>query len=330
MSLISSKSSVNIACLLIVYKRFHAALEIVDLLRSFGIQRMYIAIDRAPKHEQSSQYLDDLESFSQSLKAISSTSEQIIYVWKRESNFGCALSVVTACDWLFSFEEAGIVLEDDCLPQQAFIEFVERHRKTIETNPQIMMLCGTQHATIHGEYPHEWVLSNYPFLWGWYTNREKWYRLRRSFQEPLRKLSTRKITLTERFYWKSGSRRAIQRFVDVWDTPMVANMIEHDELAILPISNLVNNIGNDMYATNFSKPKNEEGTWKLSLDDVPSFSQITVVNESIRKNFFQIRKALFLRNIFRQIFDIFKTKRTTLDQALILPDFQIPLSRTLL
>lgn len=330
MSTNTLKSTDNVACLLIVYKRFDLALEIVDRLFQYGVQDIYIALDVVPKNENSSNYQLNVQSFLNSLKQLRQVESQSIFLWKRDINFGCALSVITACDWFFQFEEHGIVLEDDCLPTLDFLNFVKRHEKVINGDPRIMMICGTQHAVIQNSAACDWILSHYPFMWGWYTNRNKWLTLRSYFAYPIKKLSLRSTTKAERLYWRSGSRRAIQRLVDVWDTPMVANMINNEQLVILPTNNLIINTGDDVYATNFSKSTRGDFAWNLNLEHTLPISNVCVVDESIRKNFFRIRSSLIIRNVVRHILDSFKTKKTTLDQALILPNFQVPLSRKFL
>jgi hypothetical protein len=44
----------------------------------------------------------------------------------RDRNLGCRNAVSGAIDWFFENEEAGIILEDDCLPSQSFFGFARR------------------------------------------------------------------------------------------------------------------------------------------------------------------------------------------------------------
>jgi len=37
-----------------------------------------------------------------------------------EENLGCKLAVSSAINWFFEQEKAGIILEDECLPDQTF------------------------------------------------------------------------------------------------------------------------------------------------------------------------------------------------------------------
>ena len=59
----------------------------------------------------------------------------------RDTNLGCGLAVSTAIDWFFSYEEEGIILEDDCLPSDSFFHFcdfmLDYHR-----NDQNIFLIG--------------------------------------------------------------------------------------------------------------------------------------------------------------------------------------------
>lgn len=50
----------------------------------------------------------------------------------RDENLGCKRAVSSAIDWFFSHVEEGIILEDDCVPDQSFFPFcqelLERYR----------------------------------------------------------------------------------------------------------------------------------------------------------------------------------------------------------
>lgn len=41
----------------------------------------------------------------------------------RDKNLGCGLAVSSAITWFFEHVEAEIILEDDCLPTEAFFPF---------------------------------------------------------------------------------------------------------------------------------------------------------------------------------------------------------------
>ena len=60
----------------------------------------------------------------------------------REKNLGCKIAVSSAIDWFFENEEEGIILEDDCLPDQSFFPFCGELLAYYRTNDKVMHLSG--------------------------------------------------------------------------------------------------------------------------------------------------------------------------------------------
>ena len=61
----------------------------------------------------------------------------------RENNLGCRLAVSSAIDWFFEQEPEGIILEDDCLPDQSFFFFCQELLEHFRDDPRIMHVGGT-------------------------------------------------------------------------------------------------------------------------------------------------------------------------------------------
>ena len=63
----------------------------------------------------------------------------------RDENLGCKNSVSSAITWFFENEEMGIILEDDCYPDESFFEFCQILLKRYESENQVMMIAGTNY-----------------------------------------------------------------------------------------------------------------------------------------------------------------------------------------
>lgn len=210
-----------------------------------GAPRIYVALD-GPRDS-----LDQIETLecNSVVKHFMDLNPAIVKLKESVENLGSAVSVLSACDWIFSNEDFAIIIEDDCFPTPDFFKFVKDAEFFLGSNSRAMLICGTQFAP---EFVSEgrWSLSSYPLMWGWATSSLKWGKLREFILNDIldhkKVLNLRK---TELIYWKEGARRAIEGFVDAWDIPLVYGMRKSGSLAILPATNLVINSGNDEYAT---------------------------------------------------------------------------------
>lgn len=305
------------AVLIVVYRRFHNVPQIVKTAALAGIKQVYLAIDVPKESEQTSGYINDRTIALRECEKLSKRFNLNLDVWVRERNLGCAISVITACNWFFSAENFGIVLEDDCLPSNDFFAFVNKHSNLLFEHKSIQFLCGTQHALVQSLSPDlDYVVSTYPFLWGWATTRDKWFRIETSFIEERSLKLPANVSLREKFYWKTGVRRARQRRVDVWDTIAVAHMVQMNFVSISPLVNLIENKGLDEFATNHRKAKtNRPMSFELKLKN--SCEDSHYVDKQIRKYFFGITLYMPIRNLVRWVLDsLQKRKHPSLSQEL--------------
>jgi len=288
--------------LLIAYRRSENTLNIISRCIEYGATNIYVVID-------GSKGIDPTESrdITATRVAVESAQKKFpgrITLHVRTQNVGCAASVLSACDWFFTHEEFGIILEDDCIPSSGFFTLVSSAKTIINQIPDVWLVCGTQFA------PKElmrkpWILSSYALIWGWGTSREKWRDIRQALlsEEPTLIKST--SSPTEFDYWKAGSRRAREGFVDVWDTVLLYQMIKRNALAILPKVSQVSNVGNDAAATHTI----ETTQWlnRMTEDfEVPSMppERCEKTDKWLRKYFYKISlrhrvstKITFLRDL---------------------------------
>ncbi|MBC8435307.1 nucleotide-diphospho-sugar transferase, partial [archaeon] len=61
----------------------------------------------------------------------------------RKENLGCKHAVSGAINWFFKNVEQGIILEDDCLPDQSFFRFCQELLAKYENSKQVMQINGT-------------------------------------------------------------------------------------------------------------------------------------------------------------------------------------------
>jgi GR25 family glycosyltransferase involved in LPS biosynthesis len=241
---ITSKFS-DSAVLLIAYRRHKNLEDLLQLCLSSGVGRIYVALD-APANSSAQIDVD------QCLKIIERFRDQfpdVLKVKVANSNLGCALSVLSACDWALQDEDFLAILEDDCIPSPDFFEYMKDGSLAMKSNSNIFLVSGSQFApsTLTNQ---QWHLVHYPLIWGWGTSKQKWQEIKNGLYN-IGELSNPAIfsSYLDYTYWRAGTRRALEGFVDAWDTPFAYVVMHLGGQVILPPENLVQNIGNDRAAT---------------------------------------------------------------------------------
>ena len=107
--------------LLIIFNRPETTTKVFEAIRNICPKKLYVASDGVRLG-----YVDDEEK----CKAAREITEQIdwpceVKRFYQEQNLGCSKGPIFALNWFFSFEEEGIILEDDCLPHEDFFIFCE-------------------------------------------------------------------------------------------------------------------------------------------------------------------------------------------------------------
>jgi hypothetical protein len=231
----------NVAVLIICFKRSDNVRKLLTSICEQGVTKVYLAID-GPRDSGTS--IGDL---------IESESREIakrfcvdFHIWKRETNLGPAVSVITAIDWFFSFEKAGIILEDDLVISNDLLQYFEVMLDRFESNQDVMMLSGTQFVNSKDLEEFRW--TSYPVIWGWASWSDRWDL----YRERISLLNRSKIkgTSKEKRFWKTGLRRCSSGIQDAWDIPLAVSQLASQKKTILPPVNLISNHGADEFAGN--------------------------------------------------------------------------------
>lgn len=166
----------------------------------------------------------------------------------RDHNLGCKMAVSGAISWFFEQEEEGIILEDDCLPNQSFFAFCSKMLAQYRDDTRIMMVSGTNY--LFEEFPENQVyfFSRYFAIWGWAT----WKRAWRKYDPDIGSWPAYK---NSRYLDSIFGEPAVARYfagifdqvtnkrIDTWDLQWVYCCLINYGLSIVPTRNLVANIG---------------------------------------------------------------------------------------
>lgn len=190
-----------------------------------------------------------------------------------ESNLGCGKAVSRAISWFFSQVEAGIILEDDCLPHADFFPYCETLLARYRDDPRVATIGGTHclPASLSHEQTH--YASKYFQMWGWASWRRVWqhydFKLENLAEDEWVALLARTHPITvEASYWHQIYQALKGGLIDTWDFQMFFTCWRIGGQHIMPSKNLVSNIGHGPNAThtNFASPMACLPTHALSID----------------------------------------------------------------
>ena len=167
----------------------------------------------------------------------------------RNKNLGCKYAVSGAIDWFFENVEQGIILEDDCLPDQSFFRFCEETLKRYEDNERIMQISGTNIEKV-SNIKESYFFSEPICFWGWATWKRAWKKndiyikdwKKYRFSSKYLSLVKNQSLLVKINTWRIFNI-VYKGKADCWGYQWVFACNINRGLSVIPKKNLIKNIG---------------------------------------------------------------------------------------
>ena len=253
------------SALIIAYERKNLLIPLMNHLAQMNFAKVYIAID-GPKSKSKFSPQKEIESMA---KELGRTLGLEVKVWRRDSNFGLALSVITAIDWFFSNEKIGLILEDDIIVSESFPNFASQVLRKYCTDSNVLMVAATRPESFENDGDVKW--THYPMIWGWATTSTKWNICKGMILYPkpvFGRISHWRVA----FYWSLALRRISTGRLDSWAVPLASQMRSENFLCVIPPVNFSTNIGFGDLATHTKKISGgmnaTRGEWKGKFEVV--------------------------------------------------------------
>lgn len=173
----------------------------------------------------------------------------------REKNLGLRQGVIEGIDWFFHHEEMGIILEDDCFPDQSFFPFCAELLDKFAGDARVAQIAGNSFFPPNLYPETSYFFSRFPHIWGWASWSSEWQRIHR-FMSGIDEIADRQIQAVA----KSTGRDAHQMRELVgkiaageavsWDGIWHLSLLFDSGYTVFPSANLVKNIGFGKGATN--------------------------------------------------------------------------------
>jgi hypothetical protein len=179
----------------------------------------------------------------------------------QDENLGCKKHVSMAISWFFENVDEGIILEDDCLPQQTFFPFCQDLLEKYRGDHSIMHISGTtfvpREEVSHPEDSYHF--SRCVHVWGWATWKKAWQRYDIEMSDVAGLQKKKDLFSKQAYldYWTAFFKYMKKKQVDTWDAQWQYSALYANGFAITPTANLIENIGFDQNATH-TKIKDEK------------------------------------------------------------------------
>ena len=210
----------NTPILLIIFNRPDTTSIVFEEIKKIKPQHLFIAADGPRKNKP-----DEFEKCVQTREIIKRVDWPCeVKTLFQEKNLGCGLGPVTAMNWFFDNIEEGIILEDDCVPDQSFFYFCQELLEYYRDNEKIMHISGNNFQNGKKRGKTSYYFSEFTHNWGWATWRRAW-----KFND---------------FYVINPD---LQKHI--WDKQWQLSVKKKGGLAVLPNTNLISNIGSGEGAT---------------------------------------------------------------------------------
>lgn len=250
---ISKPTSLSTPILFLVFNRPKTTLRVLEEIRRAKPRQLYVASD-GPRNRNS----EDLKSISEVRKIIDTQIDWPCEVKTlfRTENLGCKDAISSAINWFFEFEEMGIILEDDCVPNSDFFIFCEYLLVKHKEDKSVAGITGNFHQLYSNELSDKYSRIPYPLIWGWATWRRVWKLYDPSITDfsgdmsKLQRLINKKDST--RNYFLQQFEQVKHNKLDTWDYQFTYLMLRHSLDFLHPHQNLITNIGFGIKASHTS------------------------------------------------------------------------------
>lgn len=288
----------NVPVLIIAFNRPDLFASLLSKIVSKNPSKIYISID-GPRENRASEK-ERVNSVISIAKNHPSSDTFLLKI--NENNLGCGKGVSSAITWFFEHEEKGIILEDDCNPNDSFFLFCEELITKYEKEDRIGMISGDNFFFSKYSISQSYFFSNYFHIWGWATWRRAWhgYQLREYDEgEVLETLNHRFKMKREREFWYSQITKSFQGTIDTWDYQWVYLNFKNERISIMPKVNLISNKGFGEFATHTMDADSTLNNMQTSELEFPLVHPSKIKPSFLTDNF--SRKLMFRLSIFERI-----------------------------
>lgn len=296
----------NTPILFLIFNRPDTTKQVFEIIRKVRPNKLYLAADgpRASK-------LGEVDLCMQTRTIVSQIDWDCeVKTLFRTENLGCKVAVSSAIDWFFENEEQGIILEDDCLPNESFFNYCEQLLNKYKEDYRVMHISG---CILDYDYKEDYQFSYYfsklASIWGWATWRRAWKHYDVNMASYNSFVSQKLIIDTipnprVRSHFVDMFKQIVFDKKDTWDYQWSYALLSNYGLSVMPLKSMVTNIGFDINALNSKNVESDLANIKaydLEKINHPNF----VVHNTVMDNKYLSNRAfphfIYRTKIYKKI-----------------------------
>ena len=269
-----------------------------NLLQTLFISKLpiFVSIDAAKNGD-----LENARLVEECLNVANEFSKSNIKIRIEDANQGCFLGVSRAISWGFQQCTRLIILEDDIVPSNSFLEFAEFMLSKYENDLRVGCIGGLSLVPSDdiSDSTINYRFSAYTTSWGWATWANRWSDYEKdllTFPSFEYKTPENYWNSPKKMYWRGVFKATSDGLVDTWDYRWLYSNWKRNRLTVLPNSNLVLNIGFGEMATH-----TKDLPWWLPDAFDNSFKVDSVTSKVVRD---EIADHWMERNHFRSTINL--------------------------
>jgi hypothetical protein len=282
--------------LLLVFNRPDTTRQVFEAIARVQPARFYIAAD-GPRPDKAGEA--ELTAQVRHLVTLVDWPCEVMTLFQPR-NLGCRLAIQAGLDWFFLHEEAGIILEDDCVPHADFFRFCDTLLDAYRDDRSVMMISGNQFAPgVCARRPEKVIATAFTFIWGWATWRRAWLNYTDQLPQDQLDAATWPHALTNRLavsYLRQRMQAVSDGHINTWDYQWLFWVMQQQGLVLTPAVNLVENIGFGNEATHTTSGHNKlSDIQSLTLPQTPAYYKASSQeNQQIFYAAYKTRLSLWL------------------------------------
>lgn len=238
----------NIPILLIAYKKEDTTRQVIEHFRKIRARQLYIVFN-APDPEKDT----DPSKCNRTRQLVGlidwDCNLQVLY---RDVHLMVTPSYIDSVNWFFTQVEEGIILDDDCIPDESFYDFCGEMLEKYRHIPQVMHISGSNFLSKEIKIAQSYFFSKFPSCWGWATWRRAWHHA--NFDEIyklsdeeyiwiLKQVTSDKFIINQLYWHLNAHRNWNYRQADAPDWRWTFAIWYYKGVSITPSTHLIHNIG---------------------------------------------------------------------------------------
>ena len=284
---------------MIIYRRSETAVKVLDTIKKVKPNKLYLIAD-GPKTD------GEIVQCQKTRKAVENKIDWNCEIEKiySDTNLGCAHRVKTGIDAIFTKEDRVIILEDDTLPNISFFKFCEFCLNQYEDDESIYHISGCNFFPKSNSDRSSYYFTSIVNIWGWAT----WARAWEKYDIEMKSWQSQdKDAFLKHWCTTKQQLKDTRNMFDLhcknldpwtWDYQWVYSCWSNNGLSIMPVQNLVQNLGIGPNSTHTKYPIQQK-PYPARMEELtfPLTNNSNTRDLEFERNYYNNTKLSILRKI---------------------------------